>query len=149
MSFPQGPDYPEKPPMTRGIRIGEIGHYTSVDQFLFFRDWINWVNNNDCNVRFDPEDGTTIVWYWNTRLPLGDYLYVGEYLESVTEDELRWHFAPLTQFPTDLSGLFQRFTPLSVETTEATTEAVDDTTSTVTGTVDGLTGGLLNPDKDQ
>lgn len=104
MSFPQG-EYP-KPMMARGIRIGEIGHYTNVDQFEFFKDWINWVNNNNCNVRFDT-DGTTILWYWDLKLPLGHYLYADNMIEVLTEDELRWHFAPLGKFPDNLDEVFQ------------------------------------------
>lgn len=129
MTFPGRGNYPT-PAIVRTNKITEVVQYTDPEQFEFFRDWINFCNNNNCNVRFDEQDGTTIRWYYAYSLPLGDWLWDGMY--SAREEELRQWLAPLASWPDDLSTLFQPekqpLLPNIVEQSDGTTIETDGTT---------------------
>lgn len=98
-----------KPPVVRVVQPGKVCQYTDVNQFDFFREWINWCGGqsqerNGANVRMD-EDGETIRWYGAYYLPLGGFLVEGR--TYVPEDMLRGQLRPAPFWPEDLSGLFE------------------------------------------
>lgn len=94
-------NYEHAPPVVPGQRIAQICQYTHTNQFAFFRDWINFRYNNDCNVRIDPDDKTQtcIRWYWDYYLPLGWFLINGKTVYD--EAGIRWLTAPFPSWPED------------------------------------------------
>ena len=145
-SFPVG-DYP-KPGVLRVQQLQEVAQYTDPDQFEFFRDWINWNNNNNCNVRFDPDDpnGTTIRWYWAYYLRLGDWLLGGLY--PLSEESLRFSLAPQLGWPTtfteqDLAPYYQNvpYPPTKPETEPVSGSGSGTGSGSGSGSVSGLVGG--------
>lgn len=105
MTFPVG-NYSHEPTVTRGILVVPIARYTDPKQIDFFRASINQAYGTNCNVRFDPDDpsGTTIRWFHDYYLRLGEFLY-DNYL-TATEEQIRTYFAPLERWPEDLSPPF-------------------------------------------
>lgn len=91
--------YQYSPPIVHAQRVAQVAQYTHTNQFAFFRDWINFVYNNDCNVRIDPKDEsrTCIMWYSTYYLPLGCYLINGQTVYD--EASIRWLTAPLPNWP--------------------------------------------------
>lgn len=95
--------YPTAPPVVHCTAMRQLVRYTDPEQFNFFRDWINWCQNNNCNVRFDP-DGTTIRWFGAYVLRIGDFLLDG--ITPITEDDVLFFLTPLPQWPENLDDVF-------------------------------------------
>lgn len=101
---------PGDPQQVKVVFANTVTKYDNVDMFDYFRQRINWFYNNNCNVRFDPDDpeGKDIRWYWDYYLPFNGYLYESlTDMRGITEAQMREYLSPpFAEWPEDLSTIF-------------------------------------------